>query len=259
MAQDEYAVVRTAPRSPLKTKKRDVIPWGHRGASGYRPENTLSAFEYCMQEYDAEIELDTQISSDGVVYVLHDSSVDRTTNGTGRINSLDSSYLNTLDAGSWYGSPYAGEPLPTLQDALELVGSFPAKRALLDTKNINPPILGAMAEAIKASGVGPERYSLGCWSLGCLREALEYPEFVHTNLITSVPPLAFQFDSYKEVGLDAFHVSSGSISASWVASAQAEGFEVWVWTVNSESSIASACSKGVDGLCGNYPDRLVCE
>ncbi len=90
----------------------------HRGYAAIAPENTISSFEAALNAGAKACEFDVQISGDGVLVVIHDNSVDRTTNGEGKVNQLTYDYLSTLDAGSWKDSKYKGEKIPTLLETL---------------------------------------------------------------------------------------------------------------------------------------------
>ena len=103
------------------TPSRPLI-LGHRGASAYAPENTLAAFRLAREQGADGIELDAKLSADGFVVVMHDTTVDRTTNGTGKVSALTYYELRQLDAGSWYNQKYRGEPIPTLEDVFSAVG-----------------------------------------------------------------------------------------------------------------------------------------
>lgn len=92
----------------------------HRGASAYAPENTLAAFEKAIEQQADWFELDCTLSRDGQLIVIHDDKLDRTTNGQGQVADKTLAELKQLDAGSWYSQSFAGEPLPTLDEALEL-------------------------------------------------------------------------------------------------------------------------------------------
>src|SRR5918994_7773758 len=95
-------------------------PWpyprwiAHRGAGRLAPENTLAAFRVGAQHGYAAFECDVKLSADGVPFLLHDATLDRTTNGRGIAGDRLWAELSRLDAGSWHGRAYAGEPLPTL-------------------------------------------------------------------------------------------------------------------------------------------------
>ena len=91
----------------------------HRGASGNAPENTLAAFKKAVALGAAFIETDLQLSRDAHFVAIHDATVNRTTNGQGAVHDMKLAELRRLDAGSWFGSEFAGEHIPTLEEILE--------------------------------------------------------------------------------------------------------------------------------------------
>ena len=91
---------------------------GHRGSPDNYPENTILSFDMAIQEGADGIEMDVRVSSDGEYVIMHDSTVDRTTNGTGRIDELTLTQIKSLDAGSWKGSQFVGVEVPTLDEIL---------------------------------------------------------------------------------------------------------------------------------------------
>ena len=97
-------------------------PWiiGHRGVPGQAPENTLSGFELAISQGADLIEIDLHLSADGQLVVIHDDTVDRTTDGTGRVGDLSFDELRVLDAGSWMSRKYYGERIPTFSEVLDL-------------------------------------------------------------------------------------------------------------------------------------------
>ncbi len=94
----------------------------HRGASAYAPENTLAAFELALQQGAHGVELDAKLSADNQIVVMHDFRVDRTTDGSGRVNELPLAALRELDAGVRSIETYHGEKIPTLAETLEVLG-----------------------------------------------------------------------------------------------------------------------------------------
>ena len=96
----------------------DFFIWAHRGASASAPENTLAAFRAAEAAGAAGIELDVHLSADGVPVVIHDETVDRTTDGHGPVAALTLCRLRQLDAGRWFAPAFAGEALPTLEEIL---------------------------------------------------------------------------------------------------------------------------------------------
>ena len=98
------------------------IIFGHRGASKYAPENTLSAFKTAFNQGVPAIELDVMLSSDEKLVIIHDTTVDRTTNGSGKVNELTLDALKKLDAGSKFSTKYKSEKIPTLEEVFDLTG-----------------------------------------------------------------------------------------------------------------------------------------
>jgi len=96
-----------------------VLVIAHRGSSGHAPENTLAAFRKAVAQGAAFIETDLQLSRDARFVAIHDATVDRTTGGHGDVHGLTLAELRQLDAGSWFGSEFAGERIPTLEEILD--------------------------------------------------------------------------------------------------------------------------------------------
>lgn len=96
--------------------------YAHRGASAYAPENTLAAFQLALRQGADAIELDAKLSADAQVVVIHDQTVDRTTDGQGKVNQLTLRQLKELEAGSHFDSSFRGEQIPTLEEVFEAVG-----------------------------------------------------------------------------------------------------------------------------------------
>jgi glycerophosphoryl diester phosphodiesterase len=103
----------------LNLSARDLVIVAHRGANHLAPENTIAATEKCIELGVAYVEIDVRTSKDGVFYILHDKTLDRTTNGTGAIAERNSEYIDNLDAGSWFSPDFAGQHVPKLKPYLE--------------------------------------------------------------------------------------------------------------------------------------------
>jgi glycerophosphoryl diester phosphodiesterase len=105
----------------------------HRGASAHAPENTLAAFELALTQGAHGVELDAKLSADGEVVVIHDATVDRTTNGKGHVSHLTLAALRELDAGSFFSEDFNGEKIPALAEVFEAIGD----RALINVELTN--------------------------------------------------------------------------------------------------------------------------
>ncbi len=98
------------------------VIFGHRGASAHAPENTLASFQLALAQGADAIELDAKLSADGQVMVFHDPTLDRTTDGTGRLSQKTLAELRALDAGSFFSDKFRGEKIPLLDEVFEAVG-----------------------------------------------------------------------------------------------------------------------------------------
>lgn len=96
--------------------------FAHRGASAYAPENTLAAFKLAVEYNTPAIELDVKLSADSQIMVIHDQTIDRTTQGSGQVRQKTLAELREFDAGLWFGEHFKGEKIPTLEEVFETVG-----------------------------------------------------------------------------------------------------------------------------------------
>jgi glycerophosphoryl diester phosphodiesterase len=130
-----------------------VTVWAiaHRGASDKIPENTLRAFERALEQGADAVELDVHLSLDGRVVVIHDRTVDRTTNGGGEVSALTLEELQQLDAGSWKHSRFANLRIPTLAEVVEVVGE-PAQ-LFIEVKGHSPELPERLVQEIQELNV----------------------------------------------------------------------------------------------------------
>ena len=128
----------------------DFLLIAHRGFSASAPENTFAAFELAISEGFSNIELDAQLSADGVPVVFHDAEVDRTTDGVGSVANLSLSELRALDAGRWFAPEFSGERVPTLAEVLERLDG--RAHIHLELKSKEPVLPGLVAEILRRSG-----------------------------------------------------------------------------------------------------------
>jgi glycerophosphoryl diester phosphodiesterase len=118
----------------LTVKKIEIV--SHRGANEVAPENTFAAAQACLDIGIDYVEVDVWTSRDNVFYVMHDATVDRTTNGTGHLLALTSAEIDRLDAGSWFSPQFAGERVPRLDDFLHWIKG--KAKAFFDVKFAHP-------------------------------------------------------------------------------------------------------------------------
>ncbi len=122
MDEKTSRVIRIEINDTIAYKWKGVEVIAHRGAVEHAPENTLSSFEKAIELGADRIELDVRETADGHIVVLHDESVDRTTDGSGLVSEYTLDSLKKLDAGSWFDDKFSDQMIPTLREALQLIG-----------------------------------------------------------------------------------------------------------------------------------------
>ena len=198
--------------------------------------------------------MDLRLTRDGTVVVMHDASVDRTTSGCGLLAELDWDYVQDLDAGSWFSSEFEGEPVPSFAMVLSLLETFPERSGLLDTKVPSPEMLAAMETTIAATKVERSRLLFGFWDLHRIPDVVAALPGVRVAFIGTP---AGDLRSYRDAGASVIHVEFSRSLGAVVSGAHEKGLLVYSWILDSEPDISRALGAGVDGICGDYPDRLL--
>ncbi len=238
-----------------------VMNIAHRGASGYAPENTMAAFDKALQMKADYFELDVQMSKDGKLVLIHDVTVDRTTDGTGRVGDLTFKELRRLDAGSWFDPAFAGERIPTLEEALD---RYRGKIGILiEIKNpeLYPGIERKVAKALKKRNLHKPRNG-----------KIIVQSFNHDSvkkfhsLLPSVP--VGVLISYRDEGIsdkelrnfakyaDYVNPNKDMVDRSLVKRIHRFGMKTTPWTVRDRAEADRLKSIRVDGIVTDYPDYV---
>ena len=236
-----------------------TLNFAHRGASGHAPENTLAAFLLAAEMGAHGIELDVHLSADGEAVVIHNDTVDATTDGTGRVSQLALSEIRSLDAGSSFDPEFAGERIPTLQEVFDAVG-----RRLLINVEIKVE-LGYHPREQEAEVVGLiednqmiDRVIISSFVPSSLRRVHKMNPSIALGLLYGEQETAWlpRVMRWLSVPFDALHPSYHMVHADYVKNAQQRGRRVNVWTVNTADDMRRMHDLGVDGIITNYPDVL---
>ncbi|MDH3999021.1 MAG: glycerophosphodiester phosphodiesterase family protein [Desulfuromonadales bacterium] len=221
--------------------------WAHRGASHVAPENTLAAFSLALADGADGLELDVHLSRDGVPVVIHDQTVDRTTNGVGPVSALTLGELQALDAGAWFSAAYTGESIPTLKQVLALFAG--CVQLNLEVKSVD----AALATIDLLNSYPDADVVLSSFNLRLLR-----------RLRTVTPQLAMavlyeQGNRYralhcaKEIAAVSFNPRVDLLSRPMLKSCCAFGLPVHTWTLDDPVQIRSLVRAGVSGVFTNNP------
>jgi glycerophosphoryl diester phosphodiesterase len=227
----------------------------HRGASGHAPENTLAAFKRAVALGAGFIETDLHLSRDAHFVAIHDETVNRTTNGQGKVHDLTLADLRRLDAGSWFGSEFTGERIPTLEEILE----FSKKNDVVFYLELKPSgawggehaLIGALRQTGEIARTVVISFDIAI--ISALRK-------IEPTLMTG---LLFEgqidqpLDRAVEVGARQLAVRGDLVTPALIAEAGKRDLQVVCWTVNQPAHMRMLIEAGVDGIMSDYPDRLV--
>ena len=228
----------------------------HRGDPAAAPENTLPAFEAALRSGAQVLELDVQLTSDGHAVLFHDEVLDRTTNGSGPIADRTLAELQVLDAGSWYGSAWAGTRIPTLSSFLPLLQQSNA-RALIELKGIwSAEGLRPVIAAIYRAGV-QDRVVLASFETPTLLDLWrEAPSLQRAVVVRRLPDDPIAFAAAHGASTVVTSLRSFQVEPEAADLLRAAGLTIIVYTLNRADLWQQAVELGVDGVVTDAPRRL---
>jgi glycerophosphoryl diester phosphodiesterase len=240
----------------LRSPGQAALIAGHRGDRSIAPENTIPALQGALDSSLDFVETDLQLTADGVPVLIHDETVDRTTDGTGAVADLTFSQLRTLDAGSWYSPAFAGVRVPSFDEFLAIFQSS-EKQALLELKGFwTEDEVRLVVGKLAASGA-THRVTFASFDFTTLMNlrsaAPEIPRVIIQRLLPADPvALAEHFHAI------AILTSPGSVEADHdaVADMHAAGLGLLLYTLNSKQRWSEALEFGVDGIITDRPSNL---
>jgi glycerophosphoryl diester phosphodiesterase len=247
------------------TNPPSVTVIGHRGAAGYAPENTLASVQKAMDLGVDRIEIDIHQTKDSVVVLMHDDSVDRTTDGSGKVADLSYKEISSLDAGSSFNPSYKGEKVPTLEELIQLING--KQELIIEFKNGNEKYPGIEENVLALI----DKYDAEKW---CIIHSFntEVLERIHQKApqirLHKLFILEFRFSPfYLDQGISIFnpedypYIEEYSLNEYFgnthiIRKLQSMGKKVNIWTLNDPERIEAYKSMGVDGIISNYPDLI---
>jgi glycerophosphoryl diester phosphodiesterase len=226
----------------------EITVVAHRGVHKHAPENTRISYVQALEAKAPMVEIDTALTRDGVIVLMHDDTVDRTTNGTGAVAEMLAADIVKLDAGSWKDERYAGEPVPLLADIAELCRGRAV--VMLDLKAEGQG--KAIADWLAASKFPRDQVILAPWTdeegVALRKHVKDVPMVRLTSEVPTDQVNHAYFAKMKQIGFSGFSVSWEHLTQAFVDGAQANGMAVHVWTVNDDPDVAGAALLGVDGI-----------
>lgn len=230
----------------------------HRGFSGRAPENTMAAVNLAMdQPYVKWIEVDVQQSSDGVPFLIHDYTLNRTTSGRGPVKDALWSELSQLDAGRWKSPQYTGERLVTLDRFLEAVqGRLKVNLEIKTENNKYPGLEAKIVAAVKERGMEKD-VVLTSFDAEALRKVKETESSMRTGLIIDGRP-ANLLDRLAALDSNFLSISYRHLTPEFASRASKAGIEIMAWTIDDGKTMRRIAEMHPDILiCTNRPDIWV--
>jgi glycerophosphoryl diester phosphodiesterase len=230
----------------------------HRGWSGKAPENTLAAMELALAEPAIDmIEFDVHLSKDGVPVIIHDHTLDRTTNGKGAVKEHTLEQLRQFDAGAWFSPEFAGERIPTLEEVLQLTKGRCKLAVELKTKAGNyPGIEEIVIQLVRRHGM-EEQAVLSSFDHDSMKIAKQVDASIATNLIFHGKPTLIM-EQLRYTGASGFSISHNFASPAFVNEMLDQGIDVGLWTVDDPETLQQIVSAHPNvRITTNHPDRLI--
>ena len=225
-----------------------MLKIAHRGAKGYEPENTLIAFQKAIDLGCDGIELDVHLSSDGEIIVIHDETIDRTTNGKGFVNKMNLSALKTFLIDE-------KQKIPTLDEVFELLNHKIFINIELKSYETADKVVKLIEKFILEKNCKYENFIISSFDWNALQQVHFLNDEIQIGVLTSTDlDLAFAFAKFIKAKTinPYFHL----LNEENVAKMQEKGFEIHTWTVNEIQDIEKMKALKVDGIISDFPNRI---
>ena len=229
--------------------------FSHRGSRGTRPENTLAAFQEAVRVQSDGIELDVHVSKDGALVVIHDETVDRTTNGSGSIQDLTVEEIQALDAGSWFHESFTGEKIPTLEEVFQLLKELNFKGELnIELKTDQIEYAGIVEKCVALQEKMQPNFAI-------IYSSFNPRSIIQMKQLRPNQEIAFLYESvemanfvFEEVNFEAVHPDYRLLKEAFEIHSQ---YPKRVWTVNQEEEMNHCFKLHVEAIFTDYPQKAL--
>ena len=233
---------------PLRLNSQQMLKIAHRGAKAYEPENTLQAFQKALDLNSDGIELDVHLSSDEQIIVIHDETIDRTTNGKGLVNSFSLAELKSFLIDGKY-------QIPTLNEVFDLVD----KKCLIniELKGLATPnkVVALIEEYISEKNWNYNNFIISSFDWNMLQETSNLNPNIPIGVLTE-EDLSKALAFAEKIKAKAIHPDFQLLNTENVSEIQKKGFLVLPWTVNSKEDIQKVKNYKVNGIISDNPDKI---
>lgn len=224
-----------------------LLCFGHRGAAGHAPENTLAAVEKAISLGADWVEVDVY-AVEGELVVIHDDRLERTTNGAGYVMEQSLEYLRSLDAGN-------GEKIPFLGEVFEQVNRRAGVNVELKGPETAAPVARLIDHYVKERGWRYQEFLVSSFDHHALRAIKHLQPNIRTGALILALPLEYARFA-EELGAYSVHPGMEFLNRAFVEDAHRRGLKVFVYTVNRQEDLARVAALGVDGVFTDYPELV---
>lgn len=228
----------------------------HRGLSGLFPENTMEAFRAAFEAGARAVEFDVQQTADGELVVIHDTDLKRLAGLPVQVGKLKYGELAVVDVGAWFDPRFGGVRVPRLGEVLDAAPE--GVEVHLEIKQPRVPYAGIEGRVLAALRERPsvkERTVVSSFHYPTLRELRRLDPDARLGLLRGKEPFKESLEMAREIGAESVHVSGRGFSSKWPALARAEGFKLYVYTVDRPEDIRRLANAGADGVFTNFANQ----
>ena len=225
-----------------------MLKIGHRGAKGYEPENTLVSFQKALDMQVDGIELDVHLSADGEIIVIHDETIDRTTNGNGFVNALSLHELKTFRIDGKH-------EIPTLKEVFDLVNQDCFINIELKSYEATDKVVSLIEKYVAKKGWRYDRFLVSSFDWNALQQVAFLNDKIPIGVLTETDlDLALAFAKFIQA--KSIHPNFHLLTKENTAKMQEKGLQVLPWTINEVEDIQKIKTFNVNGIITDFPNRI---
>jgi glycerophosphoryl diester phosphodiesterase len=230
----------------------------HRGFSGAAPENTLAAVRAAIAVRADMVEIDVTLTADGHIVVIHDETLDRTSDGSGDVSQATLAELQELDAGSWFDPSFAEERIPTLDDVLFEVEGRILLNVEVKSEAVARGVVAKVASAIREHGM-VDQVVVSSFSPTALREMHSVAPEIRTAVLYNTTYHQGQdaVEIVTDLGASIFNIKRQRLTGNMLRRCREHGIPVGIYTVNKPRRMRRLVKKNVGAIFTDHPDRLL--
>ena len=230
----------------------------HRGFSGAAPENTIASVRAAIEIQADMVEIDVTLTSDGHIVVIHDETLDRTTNGSGKVSDFSRAELQLLDAGAWFAPTFAGERIPSLDAVLDEIEDRILLNVEIKSEAVDRGVVPKVASSIRKRGM-IDQVVVSSFSPTALQQMHSVAPEIRTAVLynTTFHKGQDSVEIVTDLGASVFNIKRQRLTGKMMRRCREHDIPVGIYTVNKPARMRRLVKKGVNAIFTDHPDRLI--